>query len=122
MAKDRDKLRRSIFASILLNGIETSKGDILSDDPIEDKVYTKRINIGKDYGNGVNAVEVVCVSITSDSNKWGDINNNSVKIKNVRINTKNNQGKWCNIFINEAPTEMLEFIYTNIPNNFRIKV
>lgn len=106
----RTKIYSRILSSILKNGIESTKGDILSDDPIEDKVYTKRINIGKDYGEGVNAVDIVCISLTSDTNDW----ENNAKVRNIRINTRNSQGKWCNIFINEAPTELLEFVNVNI--------
>lgn len=95
----------------MVNGVETSKGDILSDDPIENKVYTKRINIGKDYGIGSNAVEVVCVSFTTHNKAT------VLRPKDVRINTRNSQGKWCNIFVQEAPTEMLEFVYSNIPKS-----
>ena len=49
-----------IFDAVLNNGIETSKNDILGED-IDDRVYTKRININKDYEfkNGVESVEVV---------------------------------------------------------------
>lgn len=115
MTKNKiEQLRWDIFSSIIVNGTETSKGDILSDDPIENKVYTKRINIGKDYGNGANAVEVVCVSLTSQE---GDKN---LRSQDVRINTRNAQGKWCNIFIGEAPFEMLEFVHNNIPSGVKI--
>ena len=46
---NNSKMINIIFNTIMLRGIESSKGDIMSDDPIEDKVYTKRININKDY-------------------------------------------------------------------------
>lgn len=117
----KTKLSRNIFMSIMEHGVETSKADILSNDPIEDKVYTKRINIGKDYGDGPNVVKVVCVSLTSGSNDWNTIKNEGYKVKNVRINTQNTQGKWCNIFVNEATTEMLEFVFDSIPQEMRVK-
>ena len=114
MQNKKNKLSELIFTTIVSKGTESSKGDILSDDPIEDKVYTKRININKDYGSGANAVEVACVSLTSGSHDWDAIGRDKSKIKNVRINMKNGNGKWCNIFVNEAPTELLEFVVKNI--------
>ena len=110
----KNKLSALIFDAIVTKGIESSKGDILSDDPIEDKVYTKRINIGKNYGEGANAVEVACVSITSGSCDWDSISKDSSKMRNIRINVKNRQNKWCNIFINEAPDDLLEFVSRNV--------
>jgi len=113
----REQLYWFIFSSILLNGIETTKG--VGENPIEEKVYTKRLNVGKNYGEGANAVEVVYVSLTSGGNDWDDMKKKALKIKNVRINCKNSNGEWCNIFINEAPTEMLEFISNNIPSGVK---
>ena len=48
---NKSKMINIIFNTIMLGGIESSKGDIMSDDPIEDKVYTKRININKNLEN-----------------------------------------------------------------------
>lgn len=110
----KNKLITLIFDAIVTKGIESSKGDIMSNDPIEDKVYTKRINIGKDYGEGTNAVEVTCVSLTSGDSDWAAIGKNTSKMRNIRINIRNNQNKWCNIFVNEAPIELLEFVSRNI--------
>ena len=100
-----------IFNKVLSEGINTSKGDIMSDDPIEDKVYTKRININKDYefNNNVDIVEVVSVSVTSYNENMKD-----ARPRKLRINMKNRTGSWVNIFINEAPRELIEFIYNNI--------
>lgn len=100
-----------IFNKVLSEGINTSKGDIMSDDPIEDKVYTKRININKDYEfeNNVDIVEVVSVSVTSYNENMKD-----ATPRKLRINMKNRAGSWVNIFINEAPKELIEFIYENI--------
>ena len=44
---DKEKVISEIFDAVLNNGIKTSKNDILSED-INDRVYTKRININKD--------------------------------------------------------------------------
>ena len=108
---NRSKIIEKIFKRILSNGVISSKGDILSDDPIEDKVYTKRININKDYTfkNCVDIVEVVSVCITSDNESLSDVNEN-----NVRINMKNRAGSWINIFLYEAPDELIEFVYNCI--------
>ena len=108
---NRSKIIEKIFKRILSNGVISSKGDILSDDPIEDKVYTKRININKEYEfkNCVDTIDVVSVCITSDNENIKDANTS-----NVRINFKNRAGSWVNIFIYEAPDELLEFIYNCI--------
>ena len=108
---NKSKMINIIFNTIMLGGIESSKGDIMSDDPIEDKVYTKRININKDYEfkNGVDIVEVVSISVTAD-NKWME----GVNQRKVRINMKNRAGSWVNIFMHESPTELIEFIYDSI--------
>ena len=108
---NKSKMINIIFNTIMLSGIESSKGDIMSDDPIEDKVYTKRININKDYEfkNGVDIVEVVSISVTAD-NKWME----GVNQRKARINMKNRTGSWVNIFMHEAPEELIEFIYDNI--------
>ena len=41
-------IKTNIFNILKNGGGITEKGDIMSDNPIEDKVYTKRININKD--------------------------------------------------------------------------
>ena len=45
---NKTKLRNEIFNAIMTNGVMSSKDDIISNDP-DDRVYTKRVNIGKDY-------------------------------------------------------------------------
>lgn len=108
---NNSKMINIIFNTIMLRGIESSKGDIMSDDPIEDKVYTKRININKDYEfkNGVDIVEVVSISVTADNKLMAGVNQ-----RKTRINMKNRYGSWVNIFIHEAPAELIEFIYDSI--------
>lgn len=108
---NNSKMINIIFNTIMLRGIESSKGDIMSDDPIEDKVYTKRININKDYEfkNGVDIVEVVSISVTADNKLMASVNQ-----RKTRINMKNRYGSWVNIFIHEAPVELIEFIYDSI--------
>ena len=107
---NKSKAISEIFNVILIKGIETSKSDILGED-IDDKVYTKRININKDYKfkNGVDIVEVVSVSLTCENE-----NMIGAASRKVRINMKNINGSWFNIFLHEAPNELIDFIYKNI--------
>lgn len=102
------ELQERIHKVLLAKGVTSEKSDILSPNPEEEKVFVKRINIGKDFGKGPNAVEVSCVSITSGTPF--EVRSDVPSIKNVRINTKNSQGEWCNIYLNEAPKELLEFV------------
>ena len=104
-------IKTNIFNILKNGGGITEKGDIMSDNPIEDKVYTKRININKDYTfkNTVDTVEVVCVSMTCNDKDMSDASKDK-----VRFNLKNRNGSWVNIFMNEAPQELLEFVYINI--------
>lgn len=106
---NKEELKENIFEYVKTLGTLSSKGDVLGDEPIEDKVYTKKVNIGEDYGYGATGVEVACVSLTSSTEDFKD-----TSINNVRINTKNRQEQWCNIFINEAPKGMLELIWEKI--------
>ena len=105
-----EKVISEIFDAILNNGIETSKNDILGED-IDDQVYTKRININKDYkfNNDVDVVEVVCVSLTCENEDMSD-----AAERKVRINMRNRNNSWINIFLHEAPDELIDFIHKNI--------
>jgi hypothetical protein len=106
---NKTKLRNEIFNAIMTNGIMSSKDDIISNDP-DDRVYTKRINIGKDYcSKNFSFIEVACVSVTSDSKEMKD-----VTAHNVRFNMKNPNGQWVNLFMHEAPKELLEFVHKNV--------
>ena len=106
---NKTKLRNEIFNAIMTNGIMSSKDDIISNDP-DDRVYTKRINIGKDYcSKNFSFIEVACVSVTSDSKELKD-----VTARNVRFNMKNPNGQWVNLFMHEAPKELLEFVHKNV--------
>lgn len=101
-----NELKQSIFEAVINNGVESSKADIFGDNPMEDKVYTKRININSDYDD----MEVVCVSVTNDTPSFDAITNND----SVRVNVKNRNGVWCNLFINEVSKNMLEFIHRKV--------
>jgi hypothetical protein len=93
----------------MTNGVMSSKDDIISNDP-DDRVYTKRVNIGKDYcSKNFSFIEVACVSVTSASKEMKD-----VTARNVRFNMKNPQGQWVNLFMHEAPKELLEFVHKNV--------
>ena len=107
---NKSKVISEIFNVVLTKGIETSKNDILGED-IDDKVYTKRISINKDYEfkNDVDMVEVVSVSLTCENE-----NMTGAAPRKVRINMKNRNGSWINIFLYEAPNELIEFIYDSI--------
>ena len=105
-----NELKKEIFKAIVNNGMQSSRADIFGENPMEDKVYTRRININSDYGEGVNTTEIVCVSLTSDTPTFDTMTD----VDSVRINTKNSHGTWCNIFVTEAPKEMLEFIHSKL--------
>lgn len=101
-----NELKQSIFEAVINNGVESSKPNILGNDPMEDRVYTKILNVNSDY----DGVEVACVSVTNDTPSFDTITDNDT----VRINVKNRDGVWCNMFINEVPKDMLEFIYYKV--------
>jgi hypothetical protein len=103
------ELRDSIFMFVKSNGMESSKADIMGNDPMEDKVYTKKVIIDKDYGIGAERIEIVSVSLTSDKEDFSDAYSG-----HVRINTKNAHGQWCNIYLREAEDKMLEFIWKEL--------
>ena len=107
----KKNLKSEIFNIVLNNGVTTSKADILGEDPMEDKVYTKKINIGKDYEfkNNVDVVEVVSVSLTCENKDMSD-----ASPRKVRFNLKNRANSWVNIFMHEAPKELVEFVYEHI--------
>ena len=101
-----NELKQSIFEAVINNGVESSKPNILGNNPMEDRVYTKILNVNSDY----DGVEVACVSVTTDSPSFDTITDND----SVRINVKNRDGVWCNMFINEVPKDMLEFIHNKV--------
>ena len=80
-----NELKQSIFEAVINNGVESSKAD--NDD-----------------------MEVVCVSVTNDTPSFDTITDNDT----VRINVKNRDGVWCNLFINEVSKDMLEFIHNKV--------
>ena len=106
---NKTELKKRIFDCINTVGTISSKGDITDNDFLEKKVWVKKVNIGKDFGHDATGVEVACVSLTCTTEDFKD-----ASVNNIRINTKNRQGQWCNIFINEAPKELLDFVLKEI--------
>jgi hypothetical protein len=66
--------------------------------------------IEKPYRSGV---DIVSVALTSDTNSF-----NTLSTRNVRINTKNPFGQWVNIFLNEAPNDMIDTIYSTLASKY----
>jgi len=101
--------KQNIFNILKFGGTITTKGDIMSNNPIYDKVYTKRIDINKDFKINDDTLEVKSVSITSNDENFTDATPNK-----IRFNLKNGNNSWVNIFINEAPKELIDFVYVHI--------
>ena len=106
---NREKIIERIYNTLIEQGKLTSKGDILSDDPMEDKVFTKRLSIDKKLGEGANSIELVYVTVTSDDETFSDTTS-----ADMRLNTKNVQDQWCNLFIEETTDEMLELVESSL--------
>lgn len=49
---NREETIEKIYNALLQQGKLTSKPNVLSDDPVEDKVYTKRLKVNKNLGEG----------------------------------------------------------------------
>ena len=98
-----------IYNTLIEQGKMTTKMDALGDDPLEDKVYTKRLSINKNLGEGANAIELVYVTLTSH-----DMQFRNTSPKDMRLNTKNVQDQWCNLFINEATEDMLSLVESTV--------
>lgn len=102
---NREETIEKIYNTLIEEGKVTAKSDILGTDAIEDKVFTKRLSIGKNLGEGANTIELVFVTVTSN-----DITFRDTTSSDMRLNTKNVQDQWCNLFIDEATEEMLELV------------
>ena len=44
-----NELKQSIFETVISNGVESSKPNILGNNPMEDRVYTKILNVNSNY-------------------------------------------------------------------------
>ena len=95
-----------IFNELIEYGKVTAKPDILGQGSLEEKVFTKRIEINKTMDNGI---EVVCVTVTSNDATFRD-----TTPSDMRVNTKNAQDQWCNLFADETPEEILELVEATI--------
>ena len=106
--REINDMKRHIFNCLMASTLVTSKPDIMGDNPIEDKVYTKKISTAIDYNDGT-CLE--SVSITSDYESFSD-----VSLNNVRLNFTNRGNKWVNIFLNQATDDMVCDIVNKINN------
>ena len=106
---NKEQTIERIYNTLIEQGKVTSKADALGIDPMEDKVYTKRLSVNKNLGEGAEAIELVFVTVTSDDPSFGDTSSSD-----VRLNTKNTQDQWCNLFIDEATEEMLSIVESAI--------
>jgi hypothetical protein len=102
---NREETIEKIYQTLIETGKVTTKSDILGVDPMEDKVFTKRLSVNKNLGEGPNTVELVYVTVTSN-----DITFRDTTSADMRLNTNNVQDQWCNIFMKEATDEMLELV------------
>ena len=105
----REKTIEKIFNTLITQGKVTSKPNPLGEDPMEDKVYTRRLHVNKTLGEGANAIELVYITITSD-----DVDFSDVMPTDMRLNTKNTRGEWCNLFIDEATNKMLDLVENSV--------
>ncbi|MBO6255758.1 MAG: hypothetical protein J6O49_19310 [Bacteroidaceae bacterium] len=106
---NREETIEKIYQTLIETGKVTAKSDILGVDPMEDKVFTKRLSVNKNLGEGANSIELVYVTVTSN-----DITFRDTTSADMRLNTKNVQDQWCNLFMDEATEEMLELVETAV--------
>ena len=104
---NKAEILENIFNTLLEKGTVSEKADILGDEPMEDKVYTKRLIVGGDIKS--NGVELVYVSVTSGNDDFSD-----ASVTNMRINTKNAYNKWVNFFATELDKSFLTIIYETV--------
>ena len=102
---NKNQTIKLIYETLMKKGTQTERGNILSVDPTETKVYTKRLQVNQTIGE----IEIVYVTITSDDEDFMDASPNQ-----VRINTKNPYDAWINIWATEADEQMLNLILTTI--------
>ena len=100
--------KQNIFNIVNNVGKVTTKPNVLDND---ENVYTKILKVNKNYKptNTTDTLKVVSVSLTANTKDFKDATPN-----NIRFNLQNNNKSWINIFINEAPKELIDFVYINI--------
>ena len=101
----KKEILENIFNTLMEKGTVSEKADILGDEPMEDKVYTKRIKVDKTIGH----VKIVYITVTSDSEDFAD-----ASVTNMRVNTKNTYESWVNFFATQADKSVLSKIYETI--------
>lgn len=106
---NREETIEKIYHTLMEEGKVTAKNDILGVNPMEDKVFTKRLSVNKNLGEGANAIELVYVTVTSN-----DITFRDTTSADMRLNTRNVRDQWCNLFMNETTEEMLELVETAV--------
>lgn len=102
---NREEVIERIYNTLIEQGKVSTRADVTGIDPMEDKVYVKRLSIDKNLGEGANTIELVYVTIKSDDPSFSDTSSSD-----MRLNTKNTQDQWCNLFIDEATEEMLSLV------------
>jgi hypothetical protein len=103
---NRNEVIERVYDSLIKTGKVTSKPDILGENPMDEKVFTKRIEINKTMSDGT---EIVCVTLTSNDITFCDTTS-----ADMRVNTKNYKEQWCNLFADETPEEILEIVEASI--------
>ena len=106
---NRKETIEKIYNALIEQGKVTAKSDVLGANAMEDKMFTKRLSIDKNLGEGANTIELVYVTLTSN-----DITFRDTTSADVRLNTRNVQDQWCNIFIDEATEDMLALVESAI--------
>lgn len=106
---NRKNVIEKIYNALMKQGTLTTKPDVLGSDPIEEKIYTKRLSINKPIGKGPNTIYIKYATISSANDDF-----NGVTPSDIRINAENAQNKWCNLFIDEVTDDTLEVVETTI--------
>lgn len=84
-------------------GILVEKADVLGDEPMEDKVYVKKLIIATPLTDNH---RIEFVSVSSNNKDFKDVNPNDMRI-NIFGKTFN---AWTNVFITEASDTMINII------------
>lgn len=84
-------------------GILVEKADVLGDEPIEDKVYVKKLIIATPLTDNH---RIEFVSVSSNNKDFKDVNPNDMRINifGKAFNT------WSNVFITEASDTMIDIV------------
>ena len=106
---------KRIYEILTQCGTLTSKPDVLGTYPVEDEVYTKRLDVNKTIGEGPDTIDIVCVTLSSSDEEFGNSSPSD-----IRLNTKNTNDQWCNLFITDATDEMLSLVQSALNNKYQI--